>query len=66
MIAALIAAAVTLVAAIAVIVAVFVVRGRTKTPYAGQKKDVRSCFFGTGYRTILDILGLHLRDGTRH
>ena len=42
MIAALIAAAVTLVAAIAVIVAVFVVRSRTKTPYAGQKKDVRS------------------------
>ena len=36
MIAALIAAAVTLVAAIAVIVAVFVVRSRTKTPYAGQ------------------------------
>lgn len=42
MIAALIAAAVTLVAAVAVIVAVFVVRSRTKTPYAGQKKDVRS------------------------
>ena len=42
MIAALIAAAVTLVAAVAVIVAVLVVRSRTKTPYAGQKKDVRS------------------------
>lgn len=42
MIAALIAAAVTLVVAIAVIVVVFVVRNRTKTPYAGQKKSVRS------------------------
>ncbi|MEG0016547.1 MAG: penicillin-binding protein 2 [Gordonibacter sp.] len=42
MIAALIAAAVALVVAIAVIAVVFVVRGRTKTPYAGQKKDVRS------------------------
>ncbi|RDB61274.1 penicillin-binding protein 2 [Gordonibacter sp. 28C] len=42
MIAALIAAAVTLVAAIVLIVVVLVVRSRTKTPYAGQKKDVRS------------------------
>lgn len=39
---ALIAAAVTLVVAIAVIVVVFVVRNRTKASYTGQKKDVRS------------------------
>lgn len=42
MITALIAAGVTLVVAIIVVAAVFIIRNRTKTPYAGQKKDVRS------------------------
>ncbi|MEA5020698.1 MAG: penicillin-binding protein 2 [Gordonibacter sp.] len=42
MIAALIAAVIALVVAIAAIAALFIFRSRTKTPYAGQKKDVRS------------------------
>lgn len=42
MVAAIIAAAVTLVVAIVAVVAIFAVRNRTKTPYAGSKKEVRS------------------------
>ncbi len=42
MVAAIIAAVAALVVAVVVIIVVLVVRNRTKTPYAGQKKDVRS------------------------
>lgn len=61
MLVALIAAAVALVAAIVVITVVLVVRSRTKTPYAGQKKkDVRA----VGNVGVHSTLGVGKRSGS--